>query len=995
MEESNAGRASGSSRSTESSSRSPEKGTNSSSIEDVTTSRQAQSSATRKRVGPEPTYEDCSEKPVSRSTSKRSTNEISPAMLMKIQRMNRQGEYFSSKKLKARVVRALATFLNGRFMTAGSVILTFYALVGDDLRLLTTNKPSDILFNGLTIVCLTFFTLELVLSSIAKQDYFLGFFFSLDLVSTASLLLDLTWVSSALESNDDMAAGNQARSGRTARLGGSIGRVVRVMRLIRIVKLYKAYYDLNMRKAPVPASEPGEEEDDWDRADAGAVEEHKHGDSQVGKKLVGLTTRRVIVLVLAMLLVLPLLSVDSSHVLATSAAYGADSVSQSFRKYQSGNITQTLYEEALLKYIYYHNWFLGNTKCINDEYSCSSSFYAHVFWVGFAAKDKNKTLLRTLASEATPRAATVRAWNAAASSKMTAYSLGGLPQEAMKSLDTPWDVECEFSSWTHVGSSLLETVINGYVDYVVRCPSDLRPQERFRMQPNLISPWQFDQYHLAFFFDARPFVKAECRFNIITTFFICFVLCVASMQFSKDANKLVLRPVERMIEKVNKIRDNPLIAMKISDDEFKGEEVRKYRATVRNKYETFMESRSWLAWLLPIWFWMKAAYVGDDQDQNLMETAVLEKTIIKLGSLLALGFGEAGAKIVAHNMHGDTAGINAMIPGSRVQLIIGSARIRDFSTATEVLQGKVMAFANQIAEIVHGIVCEFGGAPNKNTGGRFLMIWHLTGATPSRCTRMADMAVTAFVRILGCIHNSRTLAEYRYHPGLKQRLGKDCRVNLSFGLHSGWAIEGAVGSEFKIDASYLSPNVSIAESVEDATQVYNVSIMATETVIELCSKELASKCRLVDKVNIKGSKTPLQLYCVDLDFRTVRLRTFSTKLEWSLRQRFKARQILEAEKERKLTDHMDIVYTFWAESHDVTEMRKAFTTEFMHVFNMGYQNYSQGEWQVARRLLTRTLDMLGFKDGPSGALLSFMDTSDYQAPAKWDGIADMRSTDHL
>ena len=39
------------------------------------------------------------------------------------------------------------------------------------------------------------------------------------------------------------------------------------------------------------------------------------------------------------------------------------------------------------------------------------------------------------------------------------------------------------------------------------------------------------------------------------------------------------------------------------------------------------------------------------------------------------------------------------------------------------------------------------------------------------------------------------------------------RVNLSFGLHAGWAIEGAVGSEFKIDASYVSPNAGRQESI--------------------------------------------------------------------------------------------------------------------------------------------------------------------------------------
>ena len=33
---------------------------------------------------------------------------------------------------------------------------------------------------------------------------------------------------------------------------------------------------------------------------------------------------------------------------------------------------------------------------------------------------------------------------------------------------------------------------------------------------------------------------------------------------------------------------------------------------------------------------------------------------------------------------------------------------------------------------------------------------------------------------------------------------------MGFGLHVGWAIEGAIGSEYKIDASYLSPNAFIA-----------------------------------------------------------------------------------------------------------------------------------------------------------------------------------------
>jgi len=52
-------------------------------------------------------------------------------------------------------------------------------------------------------------------------------------------------------------------------------------------------------------------------------------------------------------------------------------------------------------------------------------------------------------------------------------------------------------------------------------------------------------------------------------------------------------------------------------------------------------------------------------------------------------------------------------------------------------------------------------------------------------------------------------------------------VSLGFGLHIGWAIEGAIGSEFKIDASYLSPDVNMANILEAATKEYGTPLLFT------------------------------------------------------------------------------------------------------------------------------------------------------------------------
>jgi len=128
-------------------------------------------------------------------------------------------------------------------------ILTIYALFGDDIRLTGTVKSADDVFYTLTTFCLFFFTIEIVLNSIARKDYFLGFFFWLDLISTISLITDIGWIWDEIMGTGDSSATNAqsgakvARSSRGAKIGsraGRIARVIRLIRLIRVVKLYKS-----------------------------------------------------------------------------------------------------------------------------------------------------------------------------------------------------------------------------------------------------------------------------------------------------------------------------------------------------------------------------------------------------------------------------------------------------------------------------------------------------------------------------------------------------------------------------------------------------------------------------------------------------------------------------------------------------------------------------------------------------------------------------------
>ena len=63
---------------------------------------------------------------------------------------------------------------------------------------------------------------------------------------------------------------------------------------------------------------------------------------------------------------------------------------------------------------------------------------------------------------------------------------------------------------------------------------------------------------------------------------------------------------------------------------------------------------------------------------NQYETAIIEKAIIKIGTLLALGFGDAGSEIIGHNM-AQGGDVDPMLSGQKKVCIYGFCDIRNFT----------------------------------------------------------------------------------------------------------------------------------------------------------------------------------------------------------------------------------------------------------------------------------------------------------------------------
>merc|ERR1719487_2616408 len=105
-------------------------------------------------------------------------------------------------------------------------------------------------------------------------------------------------------------------------------------------------------------------------------------------------------------------------------------------------------------------------------------------------------------------------------------------------------------------------------------------------------------------------------FNILQTVFICIVLAVGAMVFSHDANVLVLQPIESMISKVQKIRDNPLYAMKLGDETYREKHEQEEGPATMSRGRKILDLLCCRCW--------------HDSKKQTLETKILENAIIKL-----------------------------------------------------------------------------------------------------------------------------------------------------------------------------------------------------------------------------------------------------------------------------------------------------------------------------------------------------------------------------
>jgi hypothetical protein len=86
------------------------------------------------------------------------------------------------------------------------------------------------IFGYVHIVCIFIFVGDVILSWLCKEDYKFSFYFWIDVISTASMAMEITWVDNFLTDNSNLPAvltiAKVVKASRLSRIGGRAAKVI-------------------------------------------------------------------------------------------------------------------------------------------------------------------------------------------------------------------------------------------------------------------------------------------------------------------------------------------------------------------------------------------------------------------------------------------------------------------------------------------------------------------------------------------------------------------------------------------------------------------------------------------------------------------------------------------------------------------------------------------------------------------------------------------------
>ncbi len=190
------------------------------------------------------------------------------------------------------------------------------------------------------------------------------------------------------------------------------------------------------------------------------------------------------------------------------------------------------------------------------------------------------------------------------------------------------------------------------------------------------------------------------------------------------------------------------------------------------------------------------------------------------------------------------------IGGERKIITVMFSDIASFTSISEKLKPEeVVSILNRLLEDMSNIIMNEHGYIDKYEGDAIMAFWNAPVTVENHATCAIKAAIECHEKLKREINPS--LEKLGFKP-----------LNMRFGINTGEAVVGNIGSSKRFDYTAIGDSVNLASRLEGINKVYGTNIIISEYTKERAERESPSLFlfRELDYVRVKGKQKPVRIY---------------------------------------------------------------------------------------------------------------------------------------
>jgi hypothetical protein len=303
--------------------------------------------------------------------------------------------------------------------------------------------------------------------------------------------------------------------------------------------------------------------------------------------------------------------------------------------------------------------------------------------------------------------------------------------------------------------------------------------------------------------DIKRIKKEQAKNSFILVILTIALLFLASVNVSNDTEKIMTKPISKMVNTIKKLADDPLRTA--------------------------------------------SALVRDSKVQTDTKTTMLDNMVIKIGKIIELGYGAMGTEVLAENMSNGNGTLDVMVNGQKVNLVILTVKVEDFNKISTNLREESVMFVNKVGSMISECAEIWEGNLYSIENSTFIVTWELPAIDDTEVFRKQEVSEDSAIRVnQALIASIKIIAEFRRSRAIKMFLRSSKlksvlrEFNINIALNFGWSIEGALGFTNRAEAAFISPVIEETIALNKIASKLSLPIVMTEQFYFLLTNKTKS-----------------------------------------------------------------------------------------------------------------------------------------------------------